>query len=334
MLPGDIWDMISASMPQIVWLIFIYGTVALGLNLVLGHGGMFHLGQIGFFVIGGMGSTIVTSTLWVDKYQWLGPYSNFVVGILLGVAITVVVALVIGIPTLRLRGDYFAIATLGFGEIVKVVLNVNDDLRYVPVPYIFQTNDEALNTNLDILLAASVFIAFFILVTWLTRRPFGRVLHAVRDDELGAESLGKDAFAIRLKTFVFGAVMASVAGSLYVHHFAVFSPMSYLIDMTVLFLVIVVLGGLGNNVGTVLGVILVVFLSNIPRWVTQAMDVDPMTVNIGAVNLLIFAGIIIAVMILHPPGILGEGSKLEPLANKIKAKFKALTRHKGTEGDD
>jgi ABC-type branched-subunit amino acid transport system permease subunit len=128
--------------------------------------------------------------------------------------------------------------------------------------------------------------------------------------------------------------MASVAGSLYVHHFGVFSPMSYLIDMTVIFLVIVVLGGIGNNVGTLLGVIVVVFLSSIPRWITSAMDVDPMSVNIGAVNLLIFASIIIAVMILHPPGILGEGSKLEPLANKVKARMKKLIARIRPGGDE
>jgi branched-chain amino acid transport system permease protein len=332
MLPEEIIGMIQSALPEMIWLIFIYGIVALGLNLILGHGGMFHLGQIGFFVIGGMASTIVMSYKWLDKFPGMSPISNFVTGIVLGVVITVVIALAIGLPTLRLRGDYFAIATLGFGEIVKVVLNVNDDLRYVPVPKIFQTGSDDLNTNLEIVLAAAVFVAFFIMVTWLTKRPFGRVLHAVRDDELGAESLGKNAFVVRLKTFIFGAAMASIAGSLYVHHFMVFSPMSYLIDMTVLFLVMVVLGGLGNNVGTVLGVILVVFLSAIPRWFTRAMDVDPMTVNIGAVNMLIFAGIIIAVMILHPPGILGEGSKLEPLANKIKTRLKSLVARKRPGG--
>lgn len=336
---------IGASL-EMIWLIFIYGIVALGLNLILGHGGMFHLGQIGFFVIGGMASTIVTSTVWLKKYPWMSPVSNFVIGIVLGVVITVVIALAIGLPTLRLRGDYFAIATLGFGEIVKVVLNVNDDLRYVPVPGIFQFNSMiTINFSSDffieiedrmlyeILLAASMFIAFLIIVTWLTKRPFGRILHAVRDDELGAESLGKNAFVVRLKTFIFGAVMASIAGSLYVHHAMVFSPMSYLIDMTVLFLVMVVLGGLANNAGTTLGVVVVVILSNMPRWITSAMGIDMATVNIGAVNMLIFAGIIIAVMILHPPGILGEGSKLEPLLNKMKVKFKSLFARKRPGGD-
>jgi len=315
---SEILAMIWGSLPEMVWLIFIYGIVTLGLNFILGHGGMFHLGQIGFFVLGGMASTIVTSELWVKKYPGLTPFSNFVLGIILGVVISILAAVGIGVPTLRLRGDYFAIATLGFGEIVKVVLNANDDLRYVPVPKIFHTGSEEIDLDLEIILAAGIFIIFFIIIMWLTRRPFGRVLHAVRDDELGAESLGKNAFVVRLKAFIFGAAMASIAGSLYVHHFGVFSPMSYMIDMTVMFLVIVVLGGIGNNVGTLLGVITVVFLSAIPRWITRACEIDPTTVNIGAINLLIFAGIIIAVMIFHPPGILGEGSKLEPFANRIK----------------
>lgn len=315
------WEISEMVVLEIVWLVCVYGVVALGLNLVLGHGGMFHLGQIGFFVIGGMGTTIVTSQKWLDKYPWMGPYSNFLTGMLLGVAVTIVIAVGIGIPTLRLRGDYFAIATLGFGEIVKVVLNVNDDLRYVPVPRIFHSGNDVLDSYSELALAGAVFIIFFLLVVRLTRSPFGRVLHAVRDDELGAESLGKNAFAIRLKTFVFGAVMASMAGSLYVHHFAVFSPTSYLIDMTVMFLVMVVLGGQGNDVGTVLGVVAVVILSYAPRWITESMNIDPTTVNIGAVNLLIFASVIVVVMVLHPPGILGEGSKLEPLVEKMKRRL-------------
>ncbi|HLF07396.1 MAG TPA: branched-chain amino acid ABC transporter permease [Thermoplasmata archaeon] len=321
---------------ELVWWILVFGIAALGLNIVLGQGGMFHLGTVGFMVIGGTCSMIVTSNQWRLVYDW-GPLSTFFFGALLGIFVSVLLAFGIGWPTLRLRGDYFAIATLGFEEIVRITLNANPfesinpdaKTKLVLLPSVDVFGLPLISgTAGELIFVAVLFAVVFVISLRIVYSPFGRLLRASRDDELGTMSLGKDVFMLRMKAFMLSSVFGSLAGSLYVHHFRTFAPDQFSLMLTIVILLTVILGGAGSSMGTLLGVIVIKLLIESPRWLVgfaieqywitseQAAGID-----IGGWNLMIFAILIILTMLLYPYGFLGEGGKLYFLAERMRVAF-------------
>jgi branched-chain amino acid transport system permease protein len=276
---------------EILWFIMTFSIVSLGLNLVMGRTGLFNLAQVGFFALGGLGTTIVT--------VYLG--RGFFTGLILGIVFCVVAALFVGIPTLRLRGDYFAIATLGFAEIIRVSMTNVKELGLIVdgVPPITILGHKFVGIY-EVLFVFVFFAVSFLVMHLITVSPFGRVLLSIREDEVAAAALGKDVALFKLKAFVVGAVFAGVAGSLYVHHISVFSPSNYNLQLTFVILLMVILGGLGSNLGAVLGAVIITIVNEIPKFISFPSELD-----VGAVNLLIYSVLIVAIMIYRPSGILG-----------------------------
>jgi branched-chain amino acid transport system permease protein len=241
---------------------------------------------------------------------------------------------------LRLRGDYFAIATLGFEEVVRITLNANPfeslnpnaKTKLVLLPSVDVFGVQLISgTAGELALVGILFAAVFLLCIRLIYSPFGRLLRASRDDELGTMSLGKDVFHLRIKAFMFSAALGSLAGSLYVHHFRTFAPDQFALMLTIMILLTVILGGAGSSVGTMIGVIVIKILVESPFWlVGWAIENNLMTIDqasaidIGGVNLLIFAALVIVTMLLFPYGILGEGSLLGSLVEKIRLRVFAV----------
>jgi branched-chain amino acid transport system permease protein len=321
---------------ELTWWILVFGIAALGLNIVLGQGGMFHLGTVGFMLIGGTASMVVTSNQWSLVHDW-APFDTFFVGALVGIALSLLIALGIGWPTLRLRGDYFAIATLGFSEIVRITLNANPfealnpnaKTKLVLLPSVDVFGFQLISgTPEELVFVAVMFGVVLLMSLRLTYSPFGRLLRASRDDELGTMSLGKDVFQIRLKAFMVSAVFGSLAGSLYVHHFRTFAPDQFSFMLTIVILLTVILGGAGSSMGTVFGVVVIKILLESPRWLVGfALERQWLTseeasaIDIGGMNLLIFAVLIVLTMLLYPYGFLGEGGRLSFIAERIRLAF-------------
>lgn len=287
--------MIGVYYVQILMGIGISLIMALGTNLVLGFSGQFSLGQAGFMAIGAYATAILTS------YPQFATYLGFYLSILLGMVITAFIALVVGIPTLRLKGDYLAIATLGVSEIIRIAIVNGGEL----------TNGAAgIMGVLPFTSWPLVFICVVltvILVMNYLRSPTGRQVIAVREDEIAAESMGVNTTKMKVLTFVFAAMTASLAGSLYVGYIGTIAPKDFTIMKSIDFLIIAVFGGLGSITGTVVAAIILGALNMFLQ-------------EFSSVRMIIYSLALILVMVFKPGGLLGtkELSFVKLLSKKVK----------------
>ena len=250
--------------------------LAVSLNLITGFTGQFSLGHAAFMSIGAYASGIVTAKLGLP----------FIVGIMVAAVSAAAAGVLIGIPTLRLRGDYLAIATLGFGEIVKIVAINNDYIGGA-----VGLNDIPQYTNWTwtyFLVVLTVFIIYNFIKSY-----HGRACIAIREDEIAAESMGVNATYYKILVFTIGAFFAGIAGALYANYFSFIKPDSFGFMKSVDILVIVVFGGLGSVTGSIVGAIALslisVFLQNIPE-----------------LRMVIYAIILFLIMVYRPQGIMGN----------------------------
>ncbi|HGA1067329.1 TPA: branched-chain amino acid ABC transporter permease, partial [Streptococcus agalactiae] len=227
---------------QIIETIGINVILAVGLNLIVGCSGQFSLGHAGFMAIGAYAVAIIGVKM--------PTYVGFLIAILVGTLVAGGIALGVGIPTLRLKGDYLAIATLGVAEIIRILLVNGGDI----------TNGAAGIMGIPPFttwsLVYGVAVVSLILAMNFLRSPLGRNTIAIREDEIAAESMGVDTTKVKVIVFIFGAILASIAGSLQAGYVGTVMPKDFSFMMSVNVLIIVVLGGLGSMTGTVLAAIL------------------------------------------------------------------------------
>ncbi|MGA6165044.1 branched-chain amino acid ABC transporter permease [Amycolatopsis magusensis] len=278
-----------------------YALVAIGLNVVVGQAGLLDLGYIGFFAIGAYVAALFTSP---DSPLQKLP---FLAVIPLAMAITMVFGIILGTPTLRLRGDYLAIVTLGFGEIVRLVADNVDPLRgqsgFQGVGHPPGTNDDggALFNNTDgtpwYWLTVTVIIAVLFLVGNLERSRVGRAWIAIRDDEDAASIMGVNTFKFKIWAFVIGAAIGGLSGALYAGQIGFVNNQKFDVVTSMLFLAAVILGGSGNKVGVILGAVVVAY-------------VPLRFLVIAEYKFLIFGVALIVLMIFRPQGLLGARQRL------------------------
>ncbi|WP_027108183.1 branched-chain amino acid ABC transporter permease [Lacticigenium naphthae] len=258
--------------------ILINMILAIGLNVIIGFSGQFSLGHAGFMAIGAYATGILT--------KQFPNYGGMAAGIVVGGIIAGIVALIVGIPTLRLKGDYLAIATLGVAEIIRIIILNMGDL----------TNGAAGLSGIPYL--STWYIGFFLAVVVLIfaanykYSSVGRATISVREDEIAAESLGIHTTRYKTIAFVMGAVTAAIAGSIHATYFSVISPDQFNFMKSIDILIIVVFGGIGSLTGsviaaTVLGV-LNVFLQ-----------------PFGSFRMILYAIALISIMIFKPSGLMG-----------------------------
>jgi branched-chain amino acid transport system permease protein len=275
----------------------IVATASLGLSLIYGFCGQFSLGHAAFYGLGAYTAGLI-SKLWGH-----GDPVWFVGSLLAGAVVAGLTAVVIGLPILRLRSDYLGIATLGFGIIVKVLMDNSGKLipetggatGMTGVPMV---------ANLTWIFVVAVGAIF--LVRNLVFSRFGRSWVAVREDEVAADAMGINTTRAKTLAFVLGCALAGLAGALYAHRYPFIHPSSFDFLKSIDFLIIVVLGGLGSFSGTVVTAVAWVFLLEGLRAVLGVTFVDYRGV--------VYALILIAVIILRPRGLLGgkEWSALLP----------------------
>jgi branched-chain amino acid transport system permease protein len=263
----------------------IHTLLVVGLNLLLGYAGQISLGHAAFFGLGAYTSGILTATYGVNP--WLA--------LLAGLAVSGLAAFLIGIPALKLRGYYLAMATLGFGIIVYIVLNEASHLTGGPsglsgIPSLsvagFPLNT-ARRLYLLVWLAVGVILA---LSANLVDSRTGRALRALHDSEAAAESLGVDTARMKLKIFIWSALYASLAGSLYAHTLNFIAPASFGFMFSIKLVTMVVLGGMASIWGSLLGAGV---LTALPEVLTAFHDFE----------VIIFGAILMVVMIFLPRGL-------------------------------
>lgn len=263
---------------QILQQIGINIILAVGLNLIVGFSGQFSLGHAGFMAIGAYAAAIIGSKS--------ATYPAFFAAMVLGALIAGTVALIVGIPTLRLKGDYLAIATLGVSEIIRILIINGGDL----------TNGAAGILGIPAFTNWQMVYFFVVITTILTinffRSPIGRATLSVREDEIAAESVGVNTTKIKVVAFVFGAITASIAGSLQAGFIGSVVPKDYTFINSINVLIIVVFGGLGSMTGTIVAAILLGILNMVLQ-------------NVASIRMIIYSLALILVMIFRPGGLLG-----------------------------
>jgi branched-chain amino acid transport system permease protein len=263
-------------------LVGIYTIIVVGLNLLMGYAGQISLGHAGFFGIGAYCSGLLNVKLGLSPWVTAAMAIIFTAGI----------AYLIGIPTLRLKGHYLAMATLGFGEVIFVVLSKLDWLTGDPdgLPGIkaFSIWRLQFNSNFAIgqyCLAWLVALIVLILSLNITSSRVGRAFRAIHGSEIAASGMGVDIAKYKVQVFVLSAVYAAVAGCLYAHFRAFIAPSTFHLQTSIRLVTMVVVGGMGNIWGAVLGATLLTWL---PEWLTVVEEYDIMVYGMLLMGAMIF----------------------------------------------
>lgn len=250
--------------------------LAVSLNLITGFTGQFSLGHAAFMSIGAYASAVATAKLGL-------PFS---VSLLIGAAIATIAGIVIGIPTLRLKGDYLAIATLGFGEIIKIVILNNEYLGGAS-----GFNDIPQYTNwtwLFVMVAATI-----IIIKNFVESKSGRACIAIREDEIAAESVGINTTFYKVLAFGIGAFFAGIAGALYSGYFYFIKPDAFGFMKSIDILVIVVFGGMGSIMGSIMGAVVLSIISLLLQGFPE-------------LRMVIYSVILFLIMVYRPQGLMGN----------------------------
>jgi branched-chain amino acid transport system permease protein len=258
----------------------IYIILALGLNVVVGFTGLLNLGFVAFYAVGAYAYALLNVKLGIGFWEALP----------LSITLTTLAGFILAIPALRLRGDYLAIVTLGFGEIVRLVLNNWDSLTGGPngipgiaPPRAFGLALETLNRYYYVTFAA-VLLTYFV-VNRVRSSKIGRAWIAIREDEIGAASMGIDTMRYKLYSFAFGSFWAGLAGTLFAAKMRFVSPESFTFMESVLILCMVILGGLGSIGGVIMGSVVLVVLPEVLR---EVQSYRMIALGAGLILIMIF----------------------------------------------
>jgi branched-chain amino acid transport system permease protein len=315
------------------WIILL----SLGLNVVVGYAGLLDLGFFGFFAIGAYTTSLLASpeSKLITEYNWFKSPWPWLVTLPIAVALALLSGVLLGGPTLRLRGDYLAIVTLGFAEMIRIVAKNQDWILngdrgipqvghppgridgkpiflFDPRPYYW--------------LALTVIIIVVFLIRNLVRSRVGRAWVAIREDEDAAELMGVPTFRFKLWAFAIGAAIAGLSGSLWAGQATFINSGTFDLQNSILVLLAVLLGGAGNIGGAILGGFLAVYL---PEWLRSVGDVFglPETVKIGtttydvsptSLRFAFFGIALILVMIFRPQGLWANRRRAAEIAHRKK----------------
>ncbi|MBW1979930.1 MAG: branched-chain amino acid ABC transporter permease [Deltaproteobacteria bacterium] len=274
----------------------IYSLIAMGLSLLMGYAGQISLGHAAFFGIGAYSSGILNSSL--SMSPWLA--------MAVGVLITATVAYVVGVPSLKLKGHYLAMATLGFGMIVSIFLNEEVELTGGPSGFSDISGLSIAGLSLDselryYILVWSIVLVILVFSLNIIDSRIGRALRSLHDSEVAADAMGIETARYKVAIFVLSAVYASIAGSLYTHYMGFLSPSSFDLFFSIKLVMMVVVGGMHSIWGALLGTWLLTFLGN--EWLHVFQDFD----------ILVYGAILLAIVMFLPEGLVGILGKVRSL---------------------
>ena len=273
----------------------IYIILALSLNLVVGYTGLASLGHAAFSCVGAYASALLALNYGVSP--WLG--------LIIGACVAAVLGAVIGAPSLRLKGDYLALATFGLGVIVYSVAKNWVSVTRGPMGLPGIPGFSILGVQISTVWSYLILVTIFTLVTYAVMRrivtsPFGRILRAIREDETAALAMGKDVNKYKIIVFVIGAFFAGIAGSLYAHYITFIDPSSFTVMESITILLMVVFGGMGSLSGSFVGAAILVILPELLRFVGMPSSIA------APLRQMIYGLLLIVLMLKRPQGILGK----------------------------
>ncbi|WP_323751701.1 high-affinity branched-chain amino acid ABC transporter permease LivM [Marinobacter sp.] len=300
---------VSRGSVDLATLVLIYIMLALGLNVVVGLAGLLDLGYVAFYAVGAYTFALL--------YQYFG--FTFWMALPVGALLAATFGMVLGFPVLRLRGDYLAIVTLGFGEIIRILLNNwtavtggPNGIGGIPDPTLFgmefgrRVKEEG-NTSFHetfgiaysgehkviflYLIALVLAVITALVIRRLMRMPVGRAWEALREDEIAARSLGLSRTAVKLSAFTIGAFFAGFAGTVFASKQGFISPESFVFLESAIILAIVVLGGMGSQIGVILAAIAVTILPELAR-------------EFSDFRMLVFGAAMVLMMVWRPQGLM------------------------------
>jgi branched-chain amino acid transport system permease protein len=280
---------------HIIVLVGIYTVLAVSLDLLAGHAGLVSMSQAAFYGLGAYSAALSAVRL----------KAPFVVSVLSGMLVATVVSLVISLPSLRLHHDYLVIATFAFQMIVFSIFNNWMDLTNgplgisgIPQPLVFGWT---VKSHLDFLILVAIFAAVaYLVVHQIVKSPFGRVLHAIREDEIFANASGKNTVHFKVLAFAVSTALAALAGSFYAHYITYIDPSSFTVTESILILSMVIIGGAGSLWGPLVGAVVLVTLPEALRFIGLPGSV--------AANLrqIFYGSLLVIMMMFRPRGLVGR----------------------------
>jgi len=280
---------------HILILVAIYSLLVVSLDLALGHTGLVSVAHAAFYGLGAYTSSLLAVRFGV----------TFGVGILAGMLVAALASFLLSMPSLRLHEDYFMIASFGFQMIVFNIFNNWTELTHgplgipgIPPPRILGWK---IDSPLEFLLFACFFasLAYFLIIR-LTKSPFGRVLHAIREDEIFAQALGKNTLRFKMIAFAISAALAALAGSVYAYYVSFIDPTSFTIMESILIMSMVIIGGAGGPWGPLIGAAMLVMLPEELRFMGFSSSI--------AANLrqILYGSLLVIMVIFRPRGMAGR----------------------------
>jgi branched-chain amino acid transport system permease protein len=291
----------EAYLAAIATIALIYVLLSLGLTLHYGLTGLINFGHVGFFCIGAYAGAILSTKAGMP----------LIVGFVAAAVLAGVAAWPLGLVSLRLRDDYFAIVTLGFSETVRLVVTseqwLTNGVQGIPgIPRLFEGLGVGMPSALAILgVLLAVNAAAMLLFFRLVKSPFGRVIEAIRDNEEAVRALGKDPARFKIRVLVLGAALAGIAGAFYAHYIGYVVPDQFIPLVTFYVWMAIIMGGVGRISGAVVGTVLLMLFLEGSRFLRDIVPfisaVDMASVRIGAVGLAL-----VLFTLYRPQGLMGD----------------------------
>ncbi|MDH3557747.1 MAG: high-affinity branched-chain amino acid ABC transporter permease LivM [Deltaproteobacteria bacterium] len=269
----------------------IYIMLGLGLNIVVGLAGLLDLGYVAFYAVGAYSYALLNHHFGIGFWTALP----------IGAGVGVLFGILLGFPVLRLRGDYLAIVTLGFGEIIRLILENWNEFSFgpsgianIPRPSLFSIQLSLHNATIYLYYLMILFVLFTIfVVNRLQDSRIGRAWIALREDEVACEAMGVDRRKTKLTAFALGATWAGMAGVIFAAKTTFINPASFTIWESIIILCIVVLGGMGSIIGVIVGALILILLPEYLRAFSEY-------------RMLIFGGMLVLMMVFRPGGIVSD----------------------------
>lgn len=294
---------------RILNLCAIYVVLALSMNLINGFTGLFSLGHAGFIAIGAYTTAILAMPVAVKAQNFfLAPMMKpldsivvpFVIALIIGGALSAFIAYLIGAPALRLKGDYLAIATLGFAEIIRVVLTnaqtvTNGALGIKGIPPV-----------INVWWTFGIALLTVIIIISLINSSYGRALKAIREDEIAAESMGINLFKHKVIAFMIGAFFAAIGGGLLANLLGTIDPLMFRFTLTFNILLIIVLGGMGSVTGTVIAAFVITIAGEALRFLDETINLGFVQIKgVQGLRMVVFSALLMIAVLFFRNGVMG-----------------------------
>lgn len=280
---------------HILILVGIYATLSISLDLLVGHTGLLSIAHAAFYGLGAYTSALLAVQLGAP----------FPAGVLAGMVMAALVLVVVSLPSLRLHEDYFVIATFGFQMIIFSIFNNWIELTRgplgisaIPRPVILGW---AVQSHFEFVILSALLASFaFFVIRRIITSPFGRVLRAIREDEVFAQAMGKNTLRFKITAFALSAMLAASAGSLYAHYVTYIDPTSFTVMESILVISMVIIGGAGSLWGPMIGAIVLVMLPEALRFLGLPSS--------AAANLrqIVYGVLLVVMMMMRPSGLMGR----------------------------